>query len=200
MREEHYSVRWQKITMAWDETKIKNEKSFIVVIPAFTLQVGREEHVFGKWNGVDSDILTTVFRDEPTYTKMMVDSRGYLWLKRWNAERTYFLPIFIEGYNASASKPYMPKLFNSEKDTVQSNLKIVLQPMRTYPFIAATALEMHVDIVTVKEPYDTVARINYFTFYSANLSKKYPGNLPAAFYMAGEMTAKFFKKYIYKPK
>ncbi len=198
--------------MSWDMAKLISEKSFNVIMPDFTFKMTDKKRdplfVFNlNQNLHDGPLGDTILQDESIYIKRKVNElntkkagKGDTWLKEWNTSRTYFIPIFIEGYEASASKPYMPKLLTSTNETTQTNLKIVLQPIQTHPFMAATVLLMHADIVTDKEPYDTVARINFCTFYSSNLSKKYPGELPAAFYMAGEMIAKFFNKYIYKPK
>jgi len=55
-------------------------------------------------------------------------------------------------------------------------------------------------IVSSKNLNDTVAAFRSFTFYAKNLSKKYPGFEESAFYMAGEMLAAYFKKYMYKSK
>jgi len=59
---------------------------------------------------------------------------------------------------------------------------------------------MHMYIVSSKNLNDTVAAFRSFTFYAKNLSKKYPGFEESAFYMAGEMLAAYFKKYMYKSK
>jgi len=177
----------EKITiLSADFQRLKTVTSFNVAMKMDNMRIGNTKH--------DPDSIYLQRRvNELNADKK---SKGDDWLKEWEASKKNYLPVFIEGYNAKRAKTSVPSVEPGEN----SDFTIVLCPDTITIANAwiASFLSMHLYIVSSKNQNDTIATFKSFTFYARNLSKQYPGFEESAFYMAGDMLVRYFKKYVYK--
>lgn len=179
----------EKITISSaDLPRLKSAASFSAKMVIEDMRIGNSKH-----------------EPDSVYIKRRVDElnddnkkKGDKWLKEWEESKSNYLPVFIEGYNAKISKTSVPKI----TDEGNPEYTIILHPDTITVSNAwiASFLSMHMYIVASKNNSDTIATFNSFTFYAKNLSKKYPGFEESAFFMAGDMLARYFKGYIYQKK
>ena len=179
----------EKITiLSADIQRLKTATSFNAKMEIENMRIGNTKH--------DPD--SVYIQQRVNELNAGRKSRGDEWLKEWEDSKKDYLPVFIEGYNAKISKTSVPRIVLNES----SEFTIVLRPDTITIGNAwiASFLSMHLYIVSSKNKNDTVATFKSFTFYAKNLSKQYPGFEESAFYMAGDMLARYFKGYIYKKK
>jgi len=196
-------VKSQEIPFTLTKGGFTKEK--ITIISADILRLKSAESFNSKMEIENMRIGNTKHLSDSIYIQRRVDelnasrkSNGDEWLKGWEDSKSNYLPVFIEGYNAEISKTSVPRITIEE----DSEFTIILRPdtITVSNAWVASFLSMHLYIVSSKNNNDTIASFKSFTFNAKNLSKKYPGYEESAFYMAGEMLAIYFKKYIYKKK
>jgi len=178
----------EKITiLSADIPRLKSAELFNSKIEIENMRIGNSKHL--------PDSIYIQRRVDELNAKKK--SRGDEWLKGWEDSKSYYLPAFMEGYNTQIStNKKVPGI------TIKEGLEftIILRPdtITVSNKYLASFLSMHLYIVSSKDNNDTIASFKTFTFHIKDLSKIYPGSEASSFYMAGEMLARYFKKYMYK--